>query len=351
MAISMLQVHNDPSMQPFLGGRIEKLAASVPVVRRLKLRVALSYTFLTLTLLGPHAVGLAIKGSVLNIVPPGLMIVGATVGLIASNHFWRSVQSIASNIDELFVAGSVPPLTTVVASFQRLLKPIWGLVISLVPGATLAIIRATHAEANESSWTLWFGVLYSFVLGFIGGYGSYMIILASLLAFRLGRAQGLALDWPHPLATPGLLGVSHILRRSAQIGLAILVLGSTALLVQYFLTRSAFDAAFMAVGVLTGLTGVVGVGIASQIWLANAASGSDATSQRLAAAVQEARRACVISNFVEAVHVERLARLMQIDATVNASLRSYNDKGILAAYAATAVGVILQLLFAALVPQ
>jgi hypothetical protein len=346
---SVAEIIRDPANGPFLGRWIESLAGSIPWVRGLKYRTELTAILAFCLLHGPYIIALASTETLLNAASAALVSAALFIGSIESNRVFRDFRLRGSDIDDMLDQDTVPSRASFCSSARKIFHPIWQ--FSIAFAVALCVVGLGVGIPSQASYlTVALGYLFSFSVGFVAGCGVYLILLASLTAHKLGSAKRLHINWAQPLWTPGLLALSRAFRRSAQTAMVMLVLVTTALLAKYFDRPSNSALMILAISVAVGFLSVFGVGIMSQVWLARAADNSrDATLTRLSTVINETGKECESAGFRHESEVGRLAKLVQIQTALTSTQYSYNDRTIFAAYAAAAVGVILQFVLAAFI--
>lgn len=260
---------------------------------------------------------------------------------------WQLLRVAGAPIDHLFSVESSPSRHDFVSTASKYLANRWQALVGLTVGSGAAVV--TRLAVDVRPGYLWIDFAYIYVGALVGSSG-YLLIITGLLCRQLARTSHLRLFIHQPLDTPGLRFASDAMRRLAQFGLILAFTFGSALAIRYHRAHPlGGDFLPTAITSLVGLAFIVLIGVLSQNWLA--APAAEALRRQLDDLERHTQPAVLDSESTTYIlrnrtHVVRTDMSLYMLKT---SLKtSYIDANLISAYAATILGVIIQLVLAAI---
>jgi hypothetical protein len=172
-------------------------------------------------------------------------------------------------------------------------------------------------------------------------YGAVMLYAVYRVMTALVSVSNLKLQSIYPFSTPGLLAMSRILKSMAVLGLIITFLASSTLLLRYHIKHSALGLALSAFFLALAFSSVALVGLTAQYQLQKPAERRlRAELATIAEQMEQPATQILIRNLEQLFVLDALASLYDQMRTAG---RGYVDNAIFATYAATVLGIGVQL--------
>jgi hypothetical protein len=261
---------------------------------------------------------------------------------------WNRLRAAAPEADRLFDEDTLPPLANLISDLSSRAKRRQLMAASVTTAGALAIF-APLTLTSAGGGVQW--IFLSLILGFLTGHSAYLIGITAYFCRRVHDAEHLRLDPFLPIRTPGLVAVSRAIRWAirlmAQLGLVLVVAVTTPLFISYHQHPSLLSLLLRGIGISIALGSVILIGVTSQSWLSSHAVIEKGTyHSELMSRVTHHSQEIRAGRPIAPQDLEELDRLTAIAVRVTATPDSFTDPAIVSAYAASLLGVGLQIVLA-----